>query len=127
MNAFRHAGFRMILAIGVTLGLAALFGDAVRAFEARTIASALSSWFGVDVEAVVGGAILVEQYESAPVIARITLSCSAIVGVITFFSVSAVFMHGRPLQARFRAFLLASAVWGGVNLVRIGGAVNQED
>ena len=64
MNAFRHALLRIGLVVALIVSLAVVLGDRVRALEARVVAGLLRSVFGVDVESVVEGAILIEQFQA---------------------------------------------------------------
>ena len=123
MSAPIRVAIRLVVVLGMIVGISWAIGDAARNLEARLVASFLARVFGVDVMSIVDGAILVEQFEAAPVVARVTLSCSATIGIVTFFAINSVFMRGRPRKQRLLGFAVASAIWGGVNLVRISGAV----
>ncbi len=99
-----------------------LLHDASRRLEANAVAFALGDLGVAGASQVYGARILVRPSHSAPFLATVTPSCSALGAVLAFVSIALFMLHG-PLPRRVLAVLVACAAVVVCNMLRIGLSV----
>ena len=110
---------RLALAFGVTIGLFWLLVTPWRNVEAQIIAGIFQALGVPRASQAFGNQILVLPMHSAPFLATITPSCSALAAILGFAAIS-LFVVSGPIQRRALAFLAASTVVLACNFLRIG-------
>jgi exosortase/archaeosortase family protein len=110
---------RLMAAFGVTFGLFWLLINPWRDVEATVVASLFRSMGLRRAGQAFGNQVLVLPSHSAPFLATITPSCSALAALLGFAAISAFVVRG-PGSRRLLAFLAAAAAVLVCNFIRIG-------
>ncbi|HEV2993951.1 MAG TPA: exosortase/archaeosortase family protein [Acidimicrobiia bacterium] len=110
---------RLALAFGATFGLFWLLVDPARDVEATAVSTVFRSLGFERASQSFGHQILVLPPHSAPFLATISTSCSALAAVLGFAAIT-VFVVGGSVARRLLAFLAAGTLVVACNFVRIG-------
>lgn len=110
---------RLVLTFAMPVVVFALLLDPWREAEASTVSTILQTLGVSGVSDAYGYRILVLPSTSAPFLATISPSCSALAAILAFASISLFLVRGDPGR-RFTAFLAASALIFACNFLRIG-------
>ena len=110
---------RLTLTFGVTVALFWLLLDPWRDLEAQILANAFNALGETGASRAFGYQILVIPRTSAPFLATISPSCSALAALLAFGSISLFLVTGDALR-RLVAFLAAAALILACNFLRIG-------
>ncbi len=110
---------RLTAAFGMTFGLFSLLINPWRDAEASIVAAAFRSMGLPRAGQAFGSQVLVLPSHSAPFLATITPSCSALAALLGFAAISTFVVRG-PWSRRLLAFLAASAAVLVCNFIRIG-------
>jgi exosortase/archaeosortase family protein len=113
---------RLLLTFAVPIVVFALVLDPWRETEASTISSVLGNLGVAGASHAFGYQILVLPAASAPFLATISPSCSALAAILAFASISLFLVRGDVMR-RFAAFLAASVIVLVCNMIRIGLSV----
>lgn len=113
---------RLVCTLGVALVAFALLHESWRRIEASVIAHALTDVGVSGAGQVYGTHILVEPQHSAPFLANVTSSCSALGSILAFAAIATFLLHA-SIARRVLAVLSASALVVVCNCVRIALAL----
>jgi exosortase/archaeosortase family protein len=113
---------RLLLTFAMPIVVFALVLDPWRETEASTISSILANLGVAGASHAFGYQILVLPAASAPFLATISPSCSALAAILAFASISLFLVRGDAVR-RFIAFLAAALIVLVCNMVRIGLSV----
>jgi exosortase/archaeosortase family protein len=118
-RAVLNVVLRLTLAFGATVGMFWLLITPWRNVEAQVIAHAFQAMGVPRASQSFGNQILVLPAHSAPFLATISPSCSALAAILGFLAIS-LFVVGGPFQRRMMAFAAAAMVVLACNFLRIG-------
>jgi len=113
---------RLLLTFAVPIVVFALLLDPWRETEASTISTILGNLGVTGASHAFGYQILVLPAASAPFLATISPSCSALAAILAFASISLFLVRGDVVR-RFLAFLAAATIVVVCNMIRIGLSV----